>query len=83
MKSFTRRSVIKGALVWSASAAFAIEPPRATFPVDPRARIAVATYPFRESIIAPGNQDREPQETRYGPGHIRTFCADGIWGARD
>jgi sugar phosphate isomerase/epimerase len=62
MKLFTRRSVVKGALVWSASAAFAIEPPRATFPVDPRARIGVATYPFRESIIAPGNRDRDPKK---------------------
>ena len=62
MKSFTRRSVIKGAFVCSASAAFAAMPPQATFPVDPRARIAVATYPFRASIIAPGNQDRDPKK---------------------
>jgi sugar phosphate isomerase/epimerase len=62
MKSFTRRSVVKGALLCSASAAFAIPPPRATFPVDPRKRIAVATYPFRESIIAPGNHDRNPKK---------------------
>ncbi len=62
MKSYTRRSVIKGALICSASAAFATEPPRATFPVDPRARIGVATYPFRESIIAPGNHDRDPKK---------------------
>jgi sugar phosphate isomerase/epimerase len=60
MKSFTRRSVVKGALLCSASAAFATAPPRATFPDDPRKRIAVATYPFRASIIAPGNQDRDP-----------------------
>jgi sugar phosphate isomerase/epimerase len=62
MKSFTRRSVVKGAIFCYASAAFATEPPRATFPADPRARIAVATYPFRESIIAPGNQDRDPKK---------------------
>jgi sugar phosphate isomerase/epimerase len=62
MKSYTRRSVIKGALVCSASAAFATEAPRATFPVDPRARIAVATYPFRESITAPGNKDLDPKK---------------------
>ena len=62
MKLFTRRSVVKGALLCSASAAFATAPPRASFPVDPRARIAVATYPFRESIIAPGNKDRDPKK---------------------
>lgn len=61
MKSFTRRSVIKGALVFSASAAFA-GIPKATFPVDPRARIAVATYPFRALIVAPGNQDYDAKK---------------------
>ena len=83
MKSYTRRSLVKGALVWSASAAFAIEPPRATFPVDPRARIGVATYPFRESIVAPGNQDRDPKKPGMDLAIIRAFCADGIWSARD
>lgn len=29
------------------------------FPTEPRARIAVATYPFRALINAPGNQDRD------------------------
>jgi sugar phosphate isomerase/epimerase len=61
MKSLTRRSVLKGALVCSASAAFA-GVPHATFPVDPRARLAVATYPFRAFIIAPGNQDYDPKK---------------------
>jgi sugar phosphate isomerase/epimerase len=60
MKSLTRRSVLKGALVCSASAAFA-RVPHATFPVDPRARLAVATYPFREFIIAPENHDYDPK----------------------
>ncbi len=47
MKSFTRRSVIKGALVCSRELPPSHKAPQATFPVDPRARIAVATYPFR------------------------------------
>lgn len=62
MKSVTRRSFVKGALVCSASAAFAGKVPEARFPVDPRARLAVASYPFRESIIAPGNRDRDPKK---------------------
>jgi sugar phosphate isomerase/epimerase len=61
MKTLTRRSVLKGALVCSASAAFA-RVPHATFPVDPRARLAVATYPFREFIIAPENHDYDPKK---------------------
>ena len=62
MKAFTRRNFVKGALVCSASAAFAGKVPQADFPVDARARIAVASYPFRESIIAPGNRDRDPKK---------------------
>jgi hypothetical protein len=61
MKLLTRRSVLKGALVCSASAAFA-KVPHATFPVEPRARIAVATYPFRAFIKAPGNSDYDPKK---------------------
>jgi sugar phosphate isomerase/epimerase len=56
-RSFTRRSIIKGALACGASAAFG-----ATFPTDPRARIAVATYPFRAFIIAPGNKEIDPKK---------------------
>jgi sugar phosphate isomerase/epimerase len=53
---------VKGAVLCSAGAAFAItlKSPQATFPADPRARIAVATYPFRKFILAPTNQDRDP-----------------------
>jgi sugar phosphate isomerase/epimerase len=56
-RSFTRRSIIKGALACGATAAFG-----ATFPADPRARIAVATYPFRAFIIAPGNKEIDPKK---------------------
>jgi sugar phosphate isomerase/epimerase len=56
-RSFTRRSIIKGALACGATAAFG-----ATFPADPRARIAVATYPFRAFLIAPGNKEIDPKK---------------------
>src|SRR5271168_1949895 len=63
MNSFTRRSFVKGTLFCSASAAIAADKgPHAVFPAEPRARIAVATYPFRGSIIAPGNKDRDPKK---------------------
>ena len=64
MKAFTRRSFVQGALLCSAGAAFATtsEGPHAVFPAEPRARIAVATYPFRGSIIAPGNKDLDPKK---------------------
>ena len=58
----TRRNALKGALALGASTAFgAVTPksPQATFPSDPRARIAVATYPFRAVIDAPKNDDRD------------------------
>ena len=64
MKTFTRRSFVKGTLVCGASAAFAgpDNGPHAVFPVEARARIAVATYPFRAMIAAPGNRDRDPNK---------------------
>jgi sugar phosphate isomerase/epimerase len=64
MKNLTRRCFVQSALLCSAGAALAAEPsgPHAVFPVDPRARIAVATYPFRASIIAPGNRERDPKK---------------------
>ena len=61
MRSFTRRSFVQGTLVCAASAAFGVEP-HAVFPVDPRARIGVASYPFRAFIIAPGNRGRDPKK---------------------
>jgi len=64
MKNLTRRRFVHSALLFSAGVALAQEAsaPHAVFPVDPRKRIAVATYPFRASIIAPGNRDRDPKK---------------------
>jgi sugar phosphate isomerase/epimerase len=61
-KTVTRRSFVKGALLCSASAAFAATLPKYGFPVAPRARLAVATYPFREMIAAPNNGDRDSKK---------------------
>jgi sugar phosphate isomerase/epimerase len=55
----TRRQFGAATLLLAADAALgAVDSPKANFPVDPRDRIAVATYPFRKSIVAPNNQDR-------------------------
>jgi sugar phosphate isomerase/epimerase len=64
MKNLTRRRFVQSALLCSAGAALAqgTSAPHAVFPTEPRKRIAVATYPFRESIIAPGNRDRDPKK---------------------
>jgi sugar phosphate isomerase/epimerase len=60
MTPLTRRAFVKGAILCQASRAFAgkLKLPAANFPTEPRERIAVATYPFRASIVAPGNTDR-------------------------
>jgi len=56
----TRRKFGAGAVLLAAEAAFgATKSPAANFPTDPRARLAVATYPFRASILAPRNHDRD------------------------
>ena len=59
----TRRDFAKGSLVCSAGAWMQLNAglPQASFPTDPRLRIAVATYPFRRSILAPLNGDRDPR----------------------
>jgi len=41
--------------------AFADAKPQIEFPSAPRDRIAVASYPFRAYINAPGNRDRDPK----------------------
>ncbi len=62
MKPLTRRTFVKGALACSTAAAFASSSnsPIANFPTDPHERIGVATYPFRASILAPRNTERDP-----------------------
>ena len=61
MISFTRRTFCKGAVLCSAGAVFAkeLKSPHTDFPTDPRARIAVATYPFRSILLSPTNLDRD------------------------
>jgi sugar phosphate isomerase/epimerase len=61
MSSYTRRVFCKAAMLCSAGVVFAkeLKSPHANFPTDPRARIAVATYPFRSILISPTNHDRD------------------------
>jgi sugar phosphate isomerase/epimerase len=61
MMPLTRRNFVKGAILCQASWALGdkVNVPKATFPTDPHERIAVATYPFRASMLAPGNSDRD------------------------
>lgn len=35
--------------------------PRLVFPTEPRARLAVTSYPFREFIVSPTNHERNPK----------------------
>jgi sugar phosphate isomerase/epimerase len=56
----TRRQFGAGALLLAANSALGeAKSPPANFPVDPRERIGVATYPFRRWIVAPHNEDRD------------------------
>ena len=59
MSTRNRRTFLRTAALAFAAPAFGQEAlaPRLRFPKDPRARLAVATYPFRSMIIAPGNRD--------------------------
>jgi sugar phosphate isomerase/epimerase len=63
MSPVSRRVFVKSILACSATAAFATKGPNTKFPADPRSRLAVASYPFRELIVAPGNKERDPKKT--------------------
>jgi sugar phosphate isomerase/epimerase len=56
----SRRQFGAGALLLAADAALGVaKSPQASFPTAPRDRIAIATYPFRRSIVSPKNEDRD------------------------
>jgi len=58
--TITRRQFGAGALLLAAQTALGgAKSPAASFPVDPRGRIGVATYPFRRWIASPHNGDRD------------------------
>ena len=73
MTPLSRRTFVKGALVCTATAVLAADSgPHRVFPTEPRARLSVATYPFREFITAPGNRERDSKK----PGmDLATFAA--------
>jgi sugar phosphate isomerase/epimerase len=60
----SRRIFVAGALCCSADIVFGegAKLPQGNSPISPRDRIAVATYPFRANMTAPGNQDRDPSK---------------------
>ena len=56
--TISRRTFVAQAAIASTYAALGQNSPKATYPTDPRHRLAVATYPFRAHIISPTNSDR-------------------------
>jgi sugar phosphate isomerase/epimerase len=69
MKHFSRREFLRGASIVSLSLSAGLRnslasanEPHLTFPTDPRARLAVTSWPFRESIDSPTNPYRNPQK---------------------
>ena len=83
--SLNRRSFLAGALLCAAETALSQQArqPHATFPTDRRSRIAVATYPFRASILSPTNHDRDASKpgmdlAAFGRYIKREFNVGGI-----
>ncbi len=80
----TRRQFGAGALLLATDAALgAAKSPQANFPTTPRDRLAVASYPFRRSILAPNNGDRDASKQGMDlaafAGFIKTeFHVNGI-----
>ncbi len=56
--TISRRTFVAQAAIACTYAALGQRTPSATYPTDPRHRLAVATYPFRAHIISPTNSDR-------------------------
>jgi sugar phosphate isomerase/epimerase len=77
MNQLTRRSFVRTAMLASASAAFAsLKMPVAHFPVDPRSRLAVASYPFRAFIAAPHNHEHDPSKGTMDLAAFALFVRD-------
>ena len=75
-KYFSRREFLGGASIFALGAGLrnsqgSPDGPHLQFPTDPRARLAVTSYPFRESIDSPGS----PRRNREKPGmDIKDFA---------
>ncbi len=63
-----------GALLWPAlkSVVAANSRPNLQFPSQPRDRIAIASYPFREVVAGPGEQGSDPSKAKFD---IKDFAA--------
>jgi len=57
-----RRRFLGVSLASGAAPLFAASEPHITFPTEPRARLGVASYPFRAFIDSPNNPDREREK---------------------
>ncbi len=75
MSLMDRRSFVFTGMCAAAQSGFATEAalPAANFPTDPRARLAVATYPFRARMLAPQNTDRDPHVPGMDLAHFARF----------
>jgi sugar phosphate isomerase/epimerase len=95
MNSLTRRSfletlsalaagsTIAGAMPGSIFGASPQSKPHINFPTEPRARIALASYPFRMLIDAPGNRARDAKQkgfplTQFPAEVVEKFGVHGI-----
>ena len=82
MKDFSRRDFLLGSSLFGLGLSAGLRDslasptePHLEFPTDPRARLAVTSYPFRESIDSPTNPHRNPQQ----PGmDVKDFAAMAV-----
>jgi sugar phosphate isomerase/epimerase len=83
MSAITRRKFVAnasalaagGILAGKSRPAFADAKPHIDFPTAPRDRLAVASYPFRAYINAPGNRDRD---TKLPGMDLKDFAAEVV-----
>ena len=73
-----RRRFVGAALIAGASAPrvlFASHEPDIAFPTEPRARLGVASYPFRAFIESGHNRDRDKNKPGMDLKDFRPWCA--------
>lgn len=77
MNPLTRRCFVRwGLFSWAGTALAAEQAPAYRFPVDPRSRLAVASYPFRAFIVAPRNHDHDPAKANLDLAGFAQFVRD-------
>ncbi len=72
----SRRHFVTSALAAAGTARLLASEPQLTFPTNPRDRLSVTSWPFREYMAAPGNHDSDPKKKRIDAKDFAAMVAE-------